>query len=183
MEDPEQLKKTVKALSARFDGGFLELARALRRLQEIHPQGFAEVVGWPEIGRRRGYYLVAISRVFDGLAIPDARLDALGWTKAQAIAPFATAENAGELVALAEQYTVYELEVLVKDLPDAGERCVLLRMSEADYALFIERMTAYGAVRSGRGLAGKEAALRKLLEAAPPPIGASHGGTTEGGAP
>jgi hypothetical protein len=165
-DDPQKLKKRIKALSARTDDGFLELGRALRRLQEIDPKSFREAMAAPEIGRRLGYYLVAISAAFDGLPVSDARLDALGWTKLQVLAPHVTADNVGELVELAEQNTAFELEGLVKELPREEERCVLLRMTEADYGLFTRTMRAYGAVKSGRGLANKEAALRKLLAAA-----------------
>jgi hypothetical protein len=170
-DDIEKLTKLVKTLAKKSDDGFLQLGRALRSLQEIDSQAFADAAVAAKIGRRRAYYLASISRAFDGLAIPDARLNDLGWTKLQIIAPSVSAANVSDLVALAEQCTAHELESYVKELPDEGDHCVLLRMSEADHALFVLAMTAHGAVKSGRGLAGKQDAFRSLLKAAAAGLG------------
>lgn len=164
--DAERLKSKIAALASRVDDKFLELARHLRALQETDPAGFSSVVESTTIGRRRAYYLVSISPAFDGLPVSDARLESIGWTKLQVLTPHVDADNVGDLLDLAEGATAYELQGAAEDLPRAEEHCVLLRMTKADYARFLDVMVAFGAVRRGRGLQNKEAALRRLMEVA-----------------
>jgi len=74
------LKMKIAALEARIEERFLELARALRALQESDPAAFALVVATSAIGRRRAYYLVSVNGAFDGLPVVDERLEQIGWT-------------------------------------------------------------------------------------------------------
>lgn len=164
--DPERLKATIAALAAQADDRFIDLGRALRALQEIDQAAFSALLDATAIGRRRGYYLVSISRAFDGLPVADARLAAIGWTKLQIIAPHVDADILAELLAVAENCTAHELQGLADDMPRVEEHCVLLRMTKADYGLFVSAMVAYGAVRRGRGLSNKEEALRRLMTTA-----------------
>lgn len=164
--DPERLKTTIAALATHADDKFIDLGRALRALQEVDPGSFATILDTTAIGRRRGYYLVSISRAFDGLPVADARLAAIGWTKLQIIAPHVDADNVAELLSVAENCTAHELQGLADDMPRVEEHCILLRMTKADYGLFVSAMVAYGAVRRGRGLSNKEEALRRLMTAA-----------------
>lgn len=160
------LKMKIAALEARIEERFLELARALRALQESDPAAFAQVVATSAIGRRRAYYLVSVSRAFDGLPVADERLEQIGWTKLAILAPHVGAANVGELLDLADRHTAFELQGFADDLPRQEEHCVLLRMTTPDYAFYLEVMTAFGAKRRGRGLADKETALRAVLTAA-----------------
>lgn len=96
------LKMKIAALEARIEERFLELARALRALQESDPAAFAQVVATSAIGRRRAYYLVSVSRAFDGLPVADERLEQIGWTKLAILAPHVGVKNVGELLDLAE---------------------------------------------------------------------------------
>ena len=160
------LKAKIAALEDRIEDRFLELARALRAPQKSDPGAFAQVFATSVIGRRLAYYLVSIGRAFDGLPVVDARLEQIGWTKLAIIAPHVGLMNVGELLDLAEDHTAFELQGFADDMPRQEDHCVLLRMTEADYALFLDVMTAFGATRKGRGLANKEKALRALLTAA-----------------
>lgn len=65
------------------DNKFLELAALLHYLQEIAPDHFKTLLDLPELGRRKGYYLVMVDKAFGQFAqvgacahsVEEARLD------------------------------------------------------------------------------------------------------------
>lgn len=151
-------------LISHFDEGFLELANLLRRLQEEDHELFKQFLSIPELGRRKGYYLVAIDRAFEDLPIPRSRLTAIGWTKLHLISRHVTAENFEELLQLAETHKAHQLDEIMRGgAPSPDDRTIVMYFSAAQYKVFEKKVLKNGAVKSDRGLARKEPALIKAL--------------------
>ena len=53
-------------LIARFNDSFLELASLLRQLHETAHHDFKTLISIPQLGRRKGYYLVEVDKAFGG---------------------------------------------------------------------------------------------------------------------
>ena len=81
----EALYGKAMTLSKDVEDNFLELGKSLRELQHRDPALFRQFVANANIGRRKAYYLIEVSRIFDPLPIPRARLRKIGWTKLQLI--------------------------------------------------------------------------------------------------
>jgi len=181
-QQSEELYHKALALSAEVEDNFLELGRALRRLQEHDTQLFQQAVAKSKLGRRKAYYLVEVSRTFEKLPIPRARLRRLGWTKLQVIAGSVDADNVEELVALAEGNTAKQLQRIMRgEEPLKDSNCVLLYFAPEQYAKFRYALLQNGAKASGRGLIGKEEALIKALRKAEPGLGKVHPAGKGGG--
>ena len=152
-------------LSKDFDDNFLDLAKALRQLLDRDPEKFRDVWMTSNIGRRKAYYLIEVSRVFDPLPAPKSRLKKIGWTKLQIIGKHVTKDNVAAMLDLAEQHTAKELESLMR-----GEKlsntahCVLMYFSPKQYELLERVLLKNGGQRSGRGILDKEAALITALK-------------------
>jgi len=67
-------------LSKDFDDNFLDLAKTLRQLLDRDQEMFRDVWTKTNLGRRKAYYLVEVSRTFDSLPVGRARLKKIGWT-------------------------------------------------------------------------------------------------------
>lgn len=106
----EALYGKALELSKDVDDNFLELGKMLGQLQHRDPELFQKIVAKTDLGRRKAYYLVEVSRIFDPLPIPRARLRKIGWTKLQLIGKHVTPDNLEELLTLAEESTTKELE-------------------------------------------------------------------------
>jgi hypothetical protein len=157
---------TDKALEliAQINDEFLELASLLRQLQEKEPDDFKALLSIPELGRRKGYYLVEIDRAFADFDVLPQRLNKIGWTKLQIIARHVTAENLELLLTLAETHIAKNLELIMHgELPNIA-RTVLLLFTQEQFAVFSDAVLAHGAVASGAGFLGKEAALISALD-------------------
>jgi hypothetical protein len=159
----------TKALSqaSHVDQTFLELGASLRRLYDRDKDLYHKVVEKSGLGSRKAYYLIEISRKFDKLpGIPKARLRALGWTKLQVISKNLTPQNADELLTLAEQNNVRDLEALLRGEKPKGDnaKCVLMYFTPEQYEVYADSVLKKGAYRSGRGILGKEEALIKILK-------------------
>ena len=143
---------------------FLEAARYLREIQDEHPENFVSVARKLKIGRRKAYALARIDRHFHDLGIAPDRLRRIGWTKLQIIASRIDEVNHEELLDLAETHSAYELKKLMDgEEPDPDARCVVLYLAPDQYEIFQLAITAYGGVKSGKGLGDKEAALTEAL--------------------
>ena len=165
----EDLLERVTTLSKDVDDTFLDLGRTLRQLQNREPQLFSDVVAKAGLGVRKAYYLVDVSRAFDPLKVSPAKLKAVGWTKLATIAKRVTQENVEELLGLAEQYNVKELERMARgDHPLGNSRCVMMYFSPIEYEELEEALIRHGArtSRGGRGLADKEKALMTIVRKA-----------------
>jgi len=144
---------------------FWAQAKFLYEVMEKEPHNFKAVLGWEQIGFRKALYLVAIYRAFAPLGIPKERLVAIGWTKLSLLAPTVQKLNVEDLLRIAEESTVFELEELLQGRqPKAGTRVVLLRLPPRSYQVFEKAVLMYGAKTSGRGLVDKERALVKALK-------------------
>lgn len=162
--DPVQV---IESLNGQFDDNFLELARALRDLNEIDPNAFVDIVKKYKIGRRKAYYLVEIDKAFRGLKVNTTRLRNVGWTKLQLIAPHVTQSNVLEMLKLAETNKVKDLADLVNGKqPTNNDHAITLYFSAEDYAMFQDALVAHGGQRSGRGIINKEEALMDLIKKA-----------------
>ncbi len=165
----ETIYKRTLELSADVEDNFLELGRALRQLLDRDPELFQQVVNQTNLGLRKAYYLVEVSRVFDPLPIPRARLRKIGWTKLQMIAKQVTLDNVEVLLELAEATTSKDLERQMRGgKPLGNAHCVLMYFSPKDYAELEDTLLKHGGVRSGRGIQNKEEALIAVLRKAAP---------------
>jgi hypothetical protein len=89
------------SLSADVEDNFLDLGKTLRQLLDRDPDAFAQVRRKSNLGRRKAYYLVEVSRIFDPLPIARSRLKTIGWTKLQLLGKQIDKGNAQELLELA----------------------------------------------------------------------------------
>ncbi len=160
-----------KALGLSFDvdDNFLDLGRALRRLLHRDPGLFQQIVNKSHLGRRKAYYLVEVSRIFDPLPIPRSRLRKIGWTKLQLIGKHINPDNMEDLLQLAESLSAERLERAMRGEETAeGTRCVLMYFTPKQYAEFKHALVMNGAMESGRGLVDKEKALINALRKSEP---------------
>lgn len=165
----EDLFDKAIALSKNVDDTFLELGRTLRQLQDREPQLFQEIVSKSHLGRRKAYYLVDVSRVFDPLQVSRAKLKKVGWTKLAMIAKQVRPDNIDQLLDLAEQNNVRELERIMRgEEPLGAAHCVLMYFSPKEYDELEEALVRHGARKAerGRGLVEKEQSLLKMIRKA-----------------
>jgi hypothetical protein len=101
-------------LIARFNDEFFELASLLHTLHENEPDNFKSLISIPQLGTRKGYYLVEIYRAFGDYKDVFPRLNKIGWTKLQIISARVTPDNRGELLKLAETHTAANLEAIIR---------------------------------------------------------------------
>lgn len=161
----DQLFLKTLMLVAKLDDEFLEIASALRQLQETSPKDFKKVCSVPQLGRRKAYYFVSIDKAFGGKTVPIQRLKKIGWTKLAALAPHITDENLEDALLFAELNTAKNIEAVVHGLePIVGGRSVLLIFTGEQFAAFSVAILAHGAVKNGKGFIGKEAALIAALD-------------------
>jgi hypothetical protein len=147
---------------------FLELGSLLWRLMDIDRVLFWQAVDKTGLGKRKAYYLIAIAKAFKNLKFSRPRLRAIGWTRLQVIARAVNESNAEELVNLAEQHKVKDLEAIIKgEEPQPDSRVVILYLTPEEYEHFEKVVVHHGASRHGRGLVSKEKALMKALAAKP----------------
>lgn len=152
-------------LIARFNDKFLELASLLHKLQETESDDFKTLISIPQLGRRKGYYLVEIHRAFGDYKDAPPRLNKIGWTKLQIIAAHVTPDNREALLTLAETHTAKNLEAIMRgDQPIIGGRSVLLLFTQEQFAVFSKAILEHGAIAKGEGFIGKESALIIALD-------------------
>ena len=162
----EALFDKALALSGDVEDNFLELGKSLRQLLDRDPDLFQEIVKKTNLGRRKAYYLVEVSRTFDPLPIPRSRLRKIGWTKLQLIGKHLDGDNTEELLQLADKTNAKELERLMRGEKPLGKaRCVVMYFSPKQYAELEEMLVKYGGKRSGRGVQNKEEALLRMVAA------------------
>jgi hypothetical protein len=167
MLSTDDLYAKALRLSSNVDDNFLELARSLRHLLDRDPELFRKVIEKTNLGSRKAYYLVNISKWFEGAPIGKARLRQLGWTKLQIIGPHINDGDAEELVGLAESNTTAQLRAVMKgEKPPANAHCMLMYFSPKDFTIVADALAKHGGVRSGRGILHKEEALLRFIKAA-----------------
>ena len=151
------------ALSKR---NFMLAAKYLRKIREEMPEHFYIVIRMLGISMRKAYYLLMIDEKFSKLQVNIARLETIGGTKLQMIAPHINESNCEDLLLLAERFTGRELALRLKNRKiAAGTRSVLLYLAPGDYQVFAAALLANGAKMRNGSLQGKEEALLKALAA------------------
>lgn len=154
----------VLRLAKRGEGEFLEIGRLLRKLQASDPDLFKLAYKQAGIGRRTAYNYMQIIRAFEHLPVKDEDLVVIGPTRAQILAPHVTAENCGELLALAATTSTRDLQIcLGGGEPVVGAKAVVLHLSPQDYAHFTKALAAHGAKPEPIGLSKKEVALMNII--------------------
>lgn len=144
---------------------FLRIAKYFREIQDFAPERFDEVATLVGISRRRAFYYAKIDRTFSSLGVDEDRLCVIGWTKLTILADHINNSNYEQLLDLAEECTVRELSILMRDgVPIDGTRCVLLYLEPPAYKLFEQAILTFGGKKVGRGLVNKEQALTQALE-------------------
>jgi hypothetical protein len=160
----EALYDKAMGLSKEVEDNFLELGKSLRQLMDRDPDLFHQIIQKSNLGRRKAYYLVEVSRIFEPLPVPRSRLRKIGWTKLQLIAKHVNPNNLDVLLQLAEDSAAKELERRMRgEKPLGNAHCVLMYFSPKDYAELEDALVKHGGVRSGRGIQNKEEALIRLV--------------------
>ena len=160
----EDLYDKVADMAGNVEDNFLELGKALRQLQDRDPDLFRKLVVNGTLGRRKAYYLVEVSRTFDSLPVPRARLRAIGWTKLQLIGKTINTANMEDLLTLAEENNAKELERHMKgEAPLGNAHCVLMYFSPKQFSEVESALLANGGTRTGRGILNKEKALLQVI--------------------
>ena len=109
-EGTDALYDKALELSANVPDNFLELGRALSQLYDRDPNLFRQLAAKSNMGLRKAYDLVEVSRTFEPLAIPRDQLRKIGWPKLQLIAKHVTPNTLDALLQLAEDRTAKDLE-------------------------------------------------------------------------
>jgi hypothetical protein len=159
----EIYEKTID-FAKNVEDNFLDLAKSLRQLRDRDPELVRKVWSKTGLGSRKAYYLINIDEQFSGLPVGKARLKKLGWTKLQLIGQNINADNADELLTMAENHTAAQLKQLVKgEKPVTNAHCMVLYFSQEQYAELEPILLANGGTKSGRGILDKERALLNAL--------------------
>jgi hypothetical protein len=161
----EELYDSALGMAGNIEDNFLELGKTLRQLIDKDGDLFQKFIDKSAIKRRKAYYLVEVSRIFDPLPVSRNRLRKIGWTKLQIIGANTTKENVQEMLELAENNTAQQLTALMRgEKPVPNAHCVLMYFSPAQYKELEEALLANGGSRSGRGILNKEKALIAALK-------------------
>jgi hypothetical protein len=158
-----KLIREAKKLSGRPRVQFSELARTLCELHALDPSAFREAAKETGLSLRTAYYLLSIGQKVKDHPQRD-RLERLGWTKLKILIPHFEMANFRSVLAFAETHTAEECRRHLRD-QDTKEktRCMLLRFTPHEYARFSAAVVNAGGRKKGKGLAGTEAALLKII--------------------
>ncbi len=156
-EGSDALYATALKLFASVDDNFLELGRALLQLLDLDPVLFRQLATNTNLGLRKTYDLIEVSRTFEPLAIPRERLRKIGWPKLQFIARHVAPNTLDGLLQLAEDSTEKELECCMRGKKPLGNaRCVLMYFSPKDYADLDHAIEKRGMTPRDSGLAARD---------------------------
>jgi hypothetical protein len=165
MDNKEETFKKVQELSGAIDENFLELAKALRTLQDTDNDEFLRAIKNSGLGKRKAYYLVAIDRTFSTIPVPKMRLKKIGWTKLNLLTSHISKDNYSPMLKAAEQYTAKELEAHLNGRPvEEKKKAFLAYVDSEGYEALVEAFSKVGGKRSGRGWTNKGAALKALAQ-------------------
>lgn len=165
--NPLDALEEIVDLSTNAEQNFIVLGRLLRQVKEADPDLFKLAIEQGCISRRTAYYLVHIACCFEGMPIEDDELAAIGWTRADIIAPHLTIQNCKDLVAQAAALTTRDLKITMEGgRPVPGTRAVVLYLKPTQHARFAKAIASNGGKSIGGGLTNKELALMNLIAAA-----------------
>jgi hypothetical protein len=122
-------------LSANVPDNFMELGRALAQLYDLDRDRFRQLAARSNMGLRRAYHLIEVSRTVEALAIPLDQLGKIGWPKLQLIVNHLTPNTLDALLLLAEESTVKDLEHHARGWkrPGGNAHCMLRYFSPKSY--------------------------------------------------
>jgi len=157
------IKKRAAKLAELPAAPFTDLANELCNLQGIDRRRFREHLNDLGLSKRKAYYLIKIWDRLKG-ALPEERLEKLGWSKLKVLLPHINERNANVVLAFAEKHTVRECELFLNKQPYREKtRCMLIRFSAEDYAMFSDAIVVNGGQKRGKGLVGTEKALMRII--------------------
>jgi hypothetical protein len=159
----DALLEKITELASSSDRRFLELGRLLTALKAADAKRCREYIRAPKTGRRRAYYLMRITGLFDALEVDDADLQEIGWTKLLRLAPFVNKSNVQELVAKAKTMTNRELTAELTGEGTSPPHALMFFLTSKELKLLTRHLKRHGAAEAGHGLQGKEKALLTLL--------------------
>jgi hypothetical protein len=152
-EGTDALYEKALELSANVPDTFLELGRTLGELHGRDADLFRRLAAKSNMGRRRAYYLVEVSRTFEPLAIPREQLRKIGWPKLQLIAKHVTLDTLDALLHRAEESTLKDLERHMRgEKPLGNAHCVLRYFSPKQYKQIEGALAPYGGAPSGSAI-------------------------------
>jgi hypothetical protein len=134
-EVTDALHDKALGLSANVPDNFMELGRAFAQLYDLDPELFRQLAARSNMGLRRAYYLIEVSRTFEALAIPRDQLEKIGWPKLQLIAKHLTPNTSDALLRLAEESTMEDLKRHLREWkrPAGNAHCMLRYFSPKSY--------------------------------------------------
>jgi len=134
-EGTDALDEKALELSANVPDNFLELGRALSRLYDRDPNLFRQLAAKSNMGLRKAYSLIEVSRTFEPLAIPRDQLRKIGWPKLQLIAKHLTPNTLDALLRLAEESAMEDLKHHLREWkrPGGNAHCMLQYFSPKSY--------------------------------------------------
>jgi len=136
-------------LSANVPDNFMVLGEALAQLYDLDPELFRQLAAKSNMGLRKAYSLIEVSRTFEPLAIPRDQLRKIGWPKLQLIAKHVTPNTLDALLQLAEDMTAKDLERhMRREKPLGNAHCVLRYFSPKQYKQLEGALVPYGAAPS-----------------------------------
>jgi hypothetical protein len=161
----KKLIKLTVSLAIEFEQNFLEIGHALLELYELDPAEFHHALQSAKLGRRKGYYLIAIARAFGSAPVSKYRLRRIGWTKLAMLSPHIDKYSCNQLLALAEEFTAKELETILRgEDPASKERTIVLYYSQEDYDVLEAALIAFGGIKTGRVMLNREEALLQMAQ-------------------
>jgi hypothetical protein len=122
-------------LSANVPDNFMELGRALAQLHDLDRDRFRQLVAKSNMGLRRAYHLIEVSRTVEARAIPRDQLGKIGWPKLQLIVKHLTPNTLDALLRLADESTVEDLKHRLPGWkrPAGNAHCMLRYFSPKSY--------------------------------------------------
>jgi hypothetical protein len=149
-EGTDALYEKAFELSANVPDNFLELGRALTQLYDRDPNLLRQLAAKSNMGLRRAYHLVEVSRTFEPLVIPRDQMRKIGWPKLQLIAKHLTPNTLDALLRLAEESTVEDLKHHLRawKRPAGNAHCMLRYFSPKSYEPLEETHLSNGAAPS-----------------------------------
>jgi hypothetical protein len=134
-EGTDALHDKALELSDDVPANFLELGEVLAQLYDLDPELFRQLATKSNMGLRRAYHLIEISRTVESRAIPRDQLGKIGWPKLQLIANHLTPNTSDALLRLAEESTAEDLKHHLRGWkrPGGNAHCMLQYFSPKSY--------------------------------------------------
>jgi hypothetical protein len=134
-EGTDALHDKALELSDDVPANFLELGEVLAQLYALDPELFRQLATKSNMGLRRAYHLIEVSRTVEALAIPRDQLGKIYWPKLQLIVNHLTPNTLDALLRLAEESTVEDLKHHLRGWkkPAGNAHCMLMYFSPKSY--------------------------------------------------